>query len=271
MTIKKTFIIVTCLLLGFCASSQKKMQKERENSPRYQYNLGIFYLNNGQLDQSIIHLNKTITLKSDYALAYDGLGLVYFMKRELDKAVNNFNKCLAIDATITDAHNHLGSVYQEMGLLDKAKLEFLTAVNDKSYHSRELPYYNLARLHQIQENFPKALEFINQAIFINSKYIMAHNLKALILEQLEKFGDAIKSYQLALELVKKYSQEDTSSKLTLQYNLAGAYFKNKEYNKAKQIFLEIQSLAISEEMKANITKYLNMIKNIGAKILGLGL
>ena len=260
MTIKKAFIIVTCLLLGFCASSQKKIKKEQDNSPRYQYNLGIFYLNNGQLDQSIIHLKKTITLKSDYALAYDGLGLVYLMKGELDKSVNNFKKCLAIDGTISDAHNHLGSVYQEMGILDKAELEFITAVNDKSYHSRELPYYNLARLYRIQENFPKALAFIDQAILINKRYIMAHNLKALIFEKLEKFEDAIKSYQLALELVKKYSQEDTSSKLTLQYNLAGAYFENKEYNKAKQIFIEIQSLATSEEMKANITKYLNMIK-----------
>jgi len=260
MKIKKTFIVFICLFIGFCASSQKKLQKEQDKSPRYQYNLGIFYLNNGQFDQSITHLNKAITLKSDYALAYDGLGLVYLMKRELDESVNSFKRCLAIDASITDAHNHLGSVYQEMGLLDKAELEFLTAVNDKSYHSRELPYYNLARLHQIQENLPKALELINQAIIVNSKYIMAHNLKALILEQLEKFGDAIKSYQTALELVKKYSREDTSSKITLQYNLAGAYFKNKEYSKAKQIFLKIQSLATSEEMKANITKYLNMIK-----------
>jgi len=260
MTIKKAFIIFTCLLLGFCASSQKKIQKERENNPRYQYNLGIFYLNNGQLDQSIIHLNKSVALKSDYALAYDGLGLAYLMKRELDESANNFQKCLAIDATIADAHNHLGSVYQELGILDKAELEFLTAVNDKSYHSRELPYYNLARLYQIQENLPKALEFINQAIFVNSKYIMAHNLKALILEQLEKFEDAIKSYQRSLELIKKYAQEDISSKITIQYNLAGAYFKNKEYNKAKQIFIEIKPLATSEEMKANITKYLNMIK-----------
>jgi tetratricopeptide (TPR) repeat protein len=89
---------------------------------------------------------------------------------------------------------------------------------------------------------------------------MAHNLKALIFEQLEKFEDAIKCYQSALELVKKYSQEDPSSKITLQYNLAGAYFKNKEYDKAKQIFIEIQSLVTSEVMKANITKYLNMIK-----------
>ena len=92
MTIKKASIVFICLLFGFCASSQEKMQKERDNSPRYQYNLGIFYLNNGQLDQSIIHLNKTITLKSDYALAYDGLGLVYLMKGELDKSVNNFKK-----------------------------------------------------------------------------------------------------------------------------------------------------------------------------------
>jgi len=260
MTIKKASIVFICLILGFCVSPQKKMQKERDNSPRYQYNLGIFYLNNGQLDQSIIHLNKTITLKSDYALAYDGLGLVYLMKGELDKSVNNFKKCLAIDGTITDAHNHLGSVYQEMGILDKAELEFLTAINDKSYHSRELPYYNLARLYQIQENLPKALESINQAIIINKRYIMAHNLKALIFEQLEKFEDAIKSYQAALELVKKYSLDDTNSKITLQYNLAGAYFKNKEFNKAKQIFIEIQSLATSDEMKANITKYLNMIK-----------
>jgi len=252
MKFKITMILTLTLLLCFCASSEQKLKKEREKNPRYQYNVGIFYLNNGQLDQAVTYLNKALALKPGYDLALDGLGLVYFMQRDFEKSVSYFEKCIASSPKLTEAHNHLGSVYQEMGLLDKAEQEFRIAISDMTYQSRELPYYNLARLYFNRNKLDEALEYANNALNINNRLVLAHNLKGIIFENQEKFSAAITAYRDALDI----SGQD----ITLKYNLAGALFKNNEFVSAKALFEEIQSTPASEEMRANIEKYLEMLK-----------
>jgi tetratricopeptide (TPR) repeat protein len=251
MKTKLTAIVAAGLLLGACTSSEKKIEQAREKNPRYQYNVGIFYLNNGQPDEAMVYLQKALALDSRFDLALDGMGLAYTMKGDLNQAVKYFEQCLAANPNLTDAHNHLGSVYQEMGLLDKAEEKFLAAVLDQSYHSRELPLYNLARLYYLQEKNEQAMEYINRALTVNRRLEMAHNLKGLIYERFERFQEAIVSYQDAL----KIRPDD----INLTYNLAGAYFKNRNFQKAKELFSSLESKVIDPEMKANITKYMEMI------------
>lgn len=238
-------------LLCFCASKEKRIQKEREQNPKYQYNVGIFYLNNGQPDEAIRYLQKALTLKPGYDLALDGMGLAHAMKGNLNDAVKYFEQSLVANPKLTDAHNHLGSVYQQLGMLDKAEERFLSAISDGVYHSRELPLYNLARLYYLQEKNDLAMEYTNRALTVNRRMAMAFNLRGLIFERSEKFQDAIVNYQAALKLI----PEDVS----LTYNLAGAYFKNRNFAKAKELFLGLQEKEIDAEMRANITKYLEMI------------
>ena len=242
--------------LCFCVSSQKKIQKERENNPRYQYSLGMFHLNNGQVEEAIRYLKRAITLNPRYDLALDGLGLAYLMNRDFDQSIKYLQKCLSVNPALVDAHNHLGAVYQEMGLLDKAEQKFRTAIAAEIYHSKELPYYNLARLYQLQNKHQEALGYVNQALALNKRMVMAYGLKGQILEALDRMPDAIKSYQQAM----KYIPEDKNATLTLKYNLAVAHFKNSDYVQAKQMFETIQPQITDPETKANITKYLEIIE-----------
>ncbi len=252
MKAKSIVMLIVCGLLLSCATSQQRLQKKREKDPNYQYNLGIFYINNGEPEMALEHLDRSLSLDPDNTLTFIGKGLAYTMLGKLKEAENNYKKALSLDPGLAEAHNYLGSVYQEMGMLDKAEQEFLKAATDERYHSRELPYYNLARLYLIKEDNEKAFEYIQRSLEFNEKLAMSLNLYALICEKFEKFEAAIDYYKKAL----KYAPEE----INIKFNLAGAYMKNGDYYNAEKVLLEIKPAAEDPELKKNIDNYLKIIK-----------
>jgi len=253
MKFKLAIMMALIISLIFCASTQKKIEESRKKSPRYNYSMGSFYLNAGNVDQAINYFNKTLSLDSNYYLALNGLGLAYSMKGKFAESEKYFLKCLAINPTFSEARNNVGMVYQEMGLIDKAEQQFSLAASDKNYTSRELPYYNLARLYFAQDRLEEALDCAEKALQIDSSLAMAYNLKGIILEKQNKPQEAITNYKKGIKII--------PDDLYLNFNLAVAYFKNKELEKAKAIFEKISPKATDLDMKKKIEEYLKMIKN----------
>jgi len=245
-------ILLVCLGTIFCASQQKKLQKEREQSPEYQYDVGTLYLNNNNPDEAIKCFRRVLQLDSDFYLAYNSLGLAYLMKGELKTAEQYFYKCLEIKPSFAEPHNNLGTVYQEMELYEKAEREFKTAIEDIRYPARHLAYYNLARLYYIQNKDQEALDNIKIAAKMKLDFAQAFNLEGIIYEKLGKYDEAINSYEEAL----KISPND----LDLNFNLAIAFFKSNRYEEAKQIFERIYPNVTDPEMKSKIEQYLKVIK-----------
>lgn len=251
MKIRTAGIFLLCFTLAFCSSPEKKIEKQREQDPRYQYNLALFHLNNGNPDEAIKFFKKSISLDSKYHLSYNGLGIAYLMKGEFKTALDYFQKTLQLNPALTEAHNYMGTAYQELGILDKAEQEFRTAASDANYKSRELPYYNLARLYFTKDMPKDALYYVQKSIEANPRLVMAHNLEGVLYERLNDFENAIESYKAGIKL----SEED----INLKFNLAVAYFKNDQYDLARERFDEIYSGA-DIEMKKKIDEYLKLIK-----------
>lgn len=256
MRIKWTVIFLLCSLLMFCTSTSKKIETNQNNDPRYQYNLGLFYLNEGKPGSAVTCLNKSLQKNPGNYLVYHALGLAYSMKGELEKSVASFQSVLKINPESTETRNALGIIYQEMGFLDKAEEEFKLAIADKSYSSRALPHYNLARLYQLRNRMEDAIFHLENAIALNNRFVMALNLKGIILEDMNRLPEAINAYKKALNALDLSKSDGTQ----IQYNLAVAYFKNREYINARQIFEKIYSQVTDLEMKKDILKYLKMIK-----------
>ncbi len=252
MKYKIPVLLIVSLSLIVCASSQKRLEKQRAKDPQYQYNVGLVYLQNGKHDEAITYFNKSLSLKPNFDLALNALGLTHFMKGEFQKAVGYFEKCLAVNPEFTEARNYLGSVYQELGYLDKAEAEFKKAMSDETYLSRELPLYNLARLYLAQGKDAEALEFVNQAIEKNDRMIMALNLRGVLLERLGQISEAIHSYEKALNI----APDDVN----LSYNLAVAYFKSDRRAEAKSLFEKIYPNVTDKEIKNKIDEYLKVLK-----------
>ncbi len=261
---KTTLILILCMSLMFCASSQKNIAKMNEQDPKHQFNLGLFHLREGNFDEAIRYLNKALELKPDYDHALCTLGLAYSMKGELQKSVDYLKKCLNINPGMTEAHNYLGVAYQELGFLEEAEKEFKIAIMDTNYQSRELPYYNLARIYLSRNELQEALDNIDRSLLFNENFRLAHNLRGTILEKQLKYAEAIESYKKALRnlqadagLARNVAVEYY---VTINFNLGVAYFKNNDMKNAKEVFTTIYPMVTDQEMKAKIDQYLRVIK-----------
>jgi tetratricopeptide (TPR) repeat protein len=252
---KRTCIVAVVLSLGLaasCASSQKKLQTAKEKDPQYQYSMGAVYLNNNNLDEAIRFFNKALSLDPRHYQSLNALGLAYSMKGNLPEAEKSFLKCLEVSPTFTEAHNNLGMIYQEMGALDKAEEEFKKVAADTNYASKELPYYNLARLYSLRQNWETALFYTDKAIQTNARYHLAYSLRGFILENEGKLGEAIAAYEQALKLV--------PSDITYKFNLGSAHFKNGDLTKAEEILRDILPLITDPGMKEKADSCLKAIK-----------
>jgi tetratricopeptide (TPR) repeat protein len=252
MKYKIPFILFLSLMLTLCASTQQKLQKQRAQDPQYQYNIGLVYLQNGNFAEATKYFNKALALRPNYYLALNALGLTNFMQGEFQNAAGYFEKCLQVNPGFSEARNYLGSVYQELGMLDRAEEEYRKAIADETYKSRELPYYNLARLYLAQDKNEEALQLVEKSIEINSRMVMAINLKGIVLERLGRIKDAIESYRKALRI----NPED----INLNYNLAVAYFKADRREDAKAIFEKIYPQVTDKETRDKINEYLKVLK-----------
>ncbi len=111
-----------------------EVQRAREKDPKYQYNLGLFYLNQSNVDNATKYFVKALALDTRYYLAWNAIGLAHSMKGRLDESVKAYQKCLEINPQFTEAHNNLGTVYQELKQFDQAEQEFKKAL-DRSHLS----------------------------------------------------------------------------------------------------------------------------------------
>jgi len=249
---KIAIVILMSFYLTLCASSQKRMEQAKEKDPQYQYNLGLYYLNNSELDQALKHFDRSLALNTRYFVAFYGRGLAYSMKGNLEESRKSFEKCLEISPQFSEARNALGMVYQELGFLDLAREEFTKAMSDLSYNYKELPAFNLAKLYLAQDKLDQALDLAQKSVGFNSRYAMGHNLEGFLLEKLNRLPEAIASYEKAVKLV----PEDVN----FNFNLGVAYFKNQELRKAEEIFLRILPRTSDSDIKAQINDYLKTIK-----------
>lgn len=252
MKIKTALILVVCLQMILCATSQTTVDKSNEKDPRYQYKMGLYYLNTGQLDLSIKHLKMSLSLEPKNHLALNSLGWAYLKTGNFDESVKYFTECLEINPALTEAQNNLGIAYQELGLLAKAEEFFSAASLDLQYSSRELPFCNLARLYFIQDKIQDALVQVQKSLAIKHDFPLALNLEGKIFSKLGQLDNAVRSFEKASKI--------TPDDIDLNYNLAEAYFNNSQFEKAKQIFNTLYLQSSDAELKKKIEDYLRKIK-----------
>lgn len=251
----QTWLVIFLLLaLNTCASTQSKMEKSKANDPQYQYNLGLFYLNSNNLDEAIKYFNKSLSLNPRNHLAWNALGLAQSMKGNFEASIQAFQKALEVNPQFSEAHNNLGTIYFELGQYEKAESEYRKALLDPNYTTRELPYYNLARMFFVQEKYDEAYDNVQKAIQAKNRFAMAHNLRGLILERTGEIDEAVLAYEQAVRIV----PDDT----TFLFNLARAQFDTGLYRKSKENFEKLYPRLVTQEDRETVRKYLEELKKL---------
>ena len=138
--------------------------KSAENAIKFQpnqymsrYLLGKSYVGIGRYNDAIAELDKSISLKDNFAPAYFELGNAYYKKFDFNSARANYQKAIQYDSKLIDAYNNLGAIQIALGALGEAEKNLMTCISiDPAYATA---YKNLGILYDTKMgNAAKAIE-----------------------------------------------------------------------------------------------------------------
>jgi Flp pilus assembly protein TadD len=250
MTIRNAFLIgFLTLPLAFCASTSKKLARDSEKNPQYQYEKAVVAMRYNLPDQAIEYLNQTLTLDPNFAPALELLGYAHFQKKNFGDAAAAYQRFLELQPNNSKARVSLGVVYEELGKIDLAEEEYKKA---DGIDGNPEASFSLAKLYYGQKKLEPALEYVSKSLAKNSRSVPALNVQGVILNQMGKYAEALASFENAVRIA--------PNDISLNVNLGIAYINNKEFARARELFEKILPKVEDPVLKVRINEYLKLIK-----------
>lgn len=240
--------IMLALVACLPAAAQRR-PKNPDKDPQYQYEKGVVALNYGLLDEAVRYGNLAVSLDPKSYNGYVLLGNAHFRKGEFAQAVAAFEKAVELKPELAEPRVNLATAAFEAGDLAKAEAELKQA--DAIKPDAAVNFY-LAKIYYGQKKYEPALAEIQKSIVGNPQNAGAYNIKGVILNELERYPEAIGSFQAGLIL----APDDIS----LQINLGLAYVNNKEPDKARPVLEKALPNVKDIVLKTRIEDYLKSLK-----------
>ncbi len=132
-----------------------------ENCALAHNNLGLMFLEIGDLFNAIEHLNKAIELDDNLDVAYGNRGLAYLERGDFEAAYEDFTQALVLDKYDPMHYNNAGVLFLDLEVPDKACDYFNAAIeldpnNPLPYRNRGLAYREMGDNQQARADFIKA-------------------------------------------------------------------------------------------------------------------
>lgn len=186
----------------------------------------------GMFEKSIEAYNKCISLKPDYAEAYNNLGNVLADQGRIDEAVSVYKKAILLKPQFVEAFLNLGNALKYQGNLNLAIESYEKALTLKPDYT--IAHNNLGNILKDQGKLDKATEAYKKSILINPNYAEPYSNLGNALMDKGELDEAICVYEKCIQLKPNYP---------IVYNNIGAAYKKKgEFNKAIEAFVKSISL-----------------------------
>lgn len=194
----------------------------------YYITLADVYFAQNQTRQTKEILERTVVKFPESTEALMKLSELYFIVKQYQNAIENINKALKINENLARAYYLKGSIYRESGDTGRAVSSLETAIEQDNLFIDA--YYDLGIIYAARKN-PLAFEYLNNVLKNNSNYVNAIYAKGKLLQDLEKYDDALTEYNLLLTKDKNF--------IEAHYNIGAIYLDvKKDYNKAVEKFTE---------------------------------
>ncbi len=221
-------VIILPLLSG-CGLSQVP-KKNRLKSNLY-YRLGVGFYQNGNYIKAMQEFIKAKTLNPNSAKNYNAIGIVYMKTAREGKAVKNFMNAVRINRKFSDAYYNLALIYIKRKDYPPAELYLKKALKNPFYNRPYESYTQLAKIYLIENKPGKAYKILTVSRLLDKKYFLTYYYlgKCMLIEN---------NLNLGLYYFKKVSDLDIFF-MPAKYYEGLIYFKQKRYNKAKNIFSSV--------------------------------
>lgn len=136
-------IIALCTLwIAGCGSSRTLSNKQREEAASYNLQLGIDYLQRGDLSQAKEKIERSLDQNPRNPQAYVAAGLLYDRIGQDDKADDHFNRAVDMDAENAAILNNYAQFLCRKGNRDKGEQLAIKAASDPLYKTPEAAWMN---------------------------------------------------------------------------------------------------------------------------------
>jgi protein O-mannosyl-transferase len=160
--------------------------------------LGCVLLQNGKIDEAILHFRQALQMDPDYAPACYNLGNALLQKGAVDDAIAQFQKALQTNPRYAEADNNLGNALLQKGDVDEAITQFQKALQISPDDAEACNNLGNALLRKgavddAISNFQKALQ-------INPGYADALNNLGNALFRKGAVDESVLNFQKALQI-----------------------------------------------------------------------
>ena len=177
----------------------QSLVKKEPQSFYFHYLLGETKYAMGLLDEAARHYQAAIDLKPDFGVAYYKMGVCYYRHGQLEKSLDCFTKLMAMkDQGHAMGSYFFGLINQFLGNDDKAE-EGFRILRSASRQSLIANYY-LAQLKMKHNQYPEALELLDELLKATPNLAEVHYLKGMVFMGMHRNMDAISSFRKTLEL-----------------------------------------------------------------------
>ncbi|MBI3403752.1 MAG: tetratricopeptide repeat protein [Acidobacteria bacterium] len=109
------------------AAYTRLLEGEPDNPLRHDA-VAALYLDDGQFDQAVTHLRRSLALNPASASTHYNLGFALSVRGRQEEAAAEFTEALRLDPDYAQAHNNLGAVLQLLGRTDDALAHYRRAI-----------------------------------------------------------------------------------------------------------------------------------------------
>ncbi len=250
--LRTALALLLALGLASCGPTQAQQERENEKNPQYQYDKAVVAFRYGLPERAVEFIDAALALDPAHYESLNLLGTIRFQAKDYAGAADALEKCLAIKPDLVDALNTLGSTRQAMNDSARAEEAFLRSY---AVDSNAFAAFSLARIYLGQKKLPEALDAIDKAAAKSPRESGVHNLRGVILNQLERYEEAVRSLETAVTL----APNDVNASV----NLGIALMNRGENARAKEIFEKVYPAIKDPGLKATVAEY---IKAVGGTV-----
>lgn len=226
-------LLALSLALG-CATGQSSKTLSDTERARMMVDIANGALKEGDATGALQHLVSAEKLDENLPELHHSKAVAFFMKQDRKTAILEARKALDLKPDYVDAQNTLGKLLLDEGNFAEAEKPLLSAANNPLYREAYKAQTNLGILYYRQGKDVESAAYLEKAIqeaplaSCIAYYYRGHlNLKS------GRFNGAVDDYRNA---TKKACAGFADAHLALGI----AYERNKQYNEARKVFLDIK-------------------------------
>ena len=153
---------------------------------------------------AIDYLDRALTIKPDYAEAYNNRGTALQELKRLEEALASYDQALRIKPDYAEAYSNRGNALRELKRLDEALANYDQALRIKPNYAEA--YSNRGNALRELKRLDEALANYDQALRIKPNYAEAYSNRGNALRELKRLDEALASYDQALRIKPNYAE-----------------------------------------------------------------